>query len=622
VALNNKHQAEGKIVVKLAARMSAIYEQAGVGLLAMQDNESEGLNPSEAAMVRWRKLQSHLEGRLSSLRTWRNSWYMTNWSLLAEYLLPRRSIWLTQGGNGNGANSNSMGRGKTINNAIKDSTATYAVRVCSAGLMGGLSSPSRPWFKLVAPSGIELDSDAKAWIDAVEDVMYTVLAGSNFYNAFAQECEDLVVFGTAPTIIYEDKMDIIRCYVPTNGEYYCGSDGTGRIDTFYRLFSMTVNQIVSFFGLENCPEQVIKLWSAKGTGLDTEFSVGHCIEPNYDMDEVDSLEGGFLYHEVYWLYATGSKYPLSERGFKESPFTVSRWSIQSNDSYGRSPGMDILPDVIQLQVMTMRLSEAIEKQVRPPLLADIGLKNQPTSSLPGHVTYAADIGNGKGMRPIYNVAPDIRGMQELILQVQKRIERGLFNDLFLMLEGSGQQTMTAYEVSQKIMEKIQVLGSVIENLLTESLKPKLYRIYQIIKRKGLLPELPDSLQGVDIDLQFVSMLALAQKSTNTGGFERIAALIGNMVGIYPEIKNKLNAEEFISQFNVLLNNPESILRSEKELADMLKAEQAKQAEAEQMMQMQQGAQTAMAASKSAQTLSKTDVGAGQSALQAMLGGLG
>src|SRR5581483_7319317 len=229
----------------------------------------------------------------------------------------------------------------------------------------------------------------------------------------------------------------------------------------------------------------------------------------------------FSWREVYWIFGKDGEgmRPLSVRGFVDSPFTASRWMTQSNDAYGRSAGMDVLPDVMQLQVMTRRLAEAIEKQVRPPLVADMSLKNQPSSTLPGHVTYVQSLSAQTGMRPIYQVEPDVAAMSANILQIQQRIQRGLFNDLFLMLEQAPNAKMTAYEVAQKVQEKLQVLGPVIESLITESLKPKLKRLFSILKRKGMIDPPPQSLRGMPLDIQFVSILALAQKAAATGGME-------------------------------------------------------------------------------------------------------
>jgi hypothetical protein len=534
------------------------YEQAGATFLSQQP----ALDPKADARdsAEWGLIRGHLETRLVGLRNWRQTWWTQNWSDLAEFINPRRSIWLTQSTGGN-PTPNSMRRGIPLNSAIADPTATYATRVCSAGLMSGLASPSRPWFKVV-PSikRIQIDAAARLWLDDVEDRIYSVIAGSNFYNTFAQECEDLVVFGTAPSIIYEDKADLIRIYNPAVGEYYLSTDATGRVDGLYRMFVQTAAQTVGFFGIENCNATIKSMWQEKGNKLDQEIIVAHSIEPNFGIgaNDIGKIEGNFTWREVYWLWGQASDKPLSKRGFVDQPFTAARWATQSNDAYGRSPGMDVLPDVMQLQVMTRRMAEAIEKQVRPPLIGEMSLKNKPTSTLPGHLTYVTDISKGKGIRPIYEVNPDVAAMAGNIQAIEKRIQMGLFNDLFLMLEQKLDERMTAYEVAQKIQEKLQVLGPVIESLIAESLKPKLKRIYGILKRRGMIDPPPASLKGVPLDIEFVSMLALAQKGAATGGIERLMQLLGSIEPIYPQAKDNVDPDALVREFNDLLGNPQKI----------------------------------------------------------------
>ncbi len=607
-------------MAKSSQKNTAVYEKSSPALLAMQPNSVKDSKPNDKELQEWASLRGHLEARLTMLRMWRNSWWFQNWSTLAQYILPRRSIWLTQS-TGGIPTPNNMTRGQPLNNSIKDPTATFATRVCAAGMMSGLASVSRQWFKVLPTvKDFQLDEEAREWIDEVEVRTYNILANSNFYNAFAQECEDLVVFGTAPSIIYEDDKEVIRCYNPTVGEYYLASSATLRVDGLYRQFVMTISQIVDFFGLENCTPDVQQLWQAKGSSLDVERIIAHSIEPNYDIVGCPRIPGNYAWREVYWVYGTGSRAALSKKGFVEQPFTAARWATQSNDAYGRSPGMDILPDNIQLQVMTVRLSEAIEKQVRPPLIADITLKNQPSSILPGQVTYVQNLTSGSGMRSIYEVNPDITGLAGLIAQIQERIKIGMFNDLFLMLENMPRDSkMTAYEVAQKVQEKLQVLGPVIENIITESLKPKLKRIFGIMERKGMIPPKPDSLKGVALDIEFISMLSLAQKSSITGGMERILALLGNMVAVYPDIKFLLDEDTYVREFNDLLANPEKILRGPEEFSKMVQQSQQAQQQAQQRENIERGAQTASVATDAAANLANTEVGAGQSALSALLG---
>lgn len=604
----------------LAQNSEAFYERASATLLSQQRASKVAAPPVPAEKRQnWNTLRGHLEARLNGLRSWRESWWTQNWSLIAEYLLPRRSIWMTQS-TGGYPTPNNMTRGRTLNQSIKDSTGTYALRVCSAGLMSGLASPSRPWFKITPKiKNFQVDEEGRKWMDDVEDRIYAVMANSNFYNSFAVECEDLTAFGTAPTIIYEDAADVIRCYNPANGEFYLASDATVRVNGLYRQFAMTVSQIVDFFGIDKCPEGIQNLWKAKGNSLDQEQIIAHCIEPNFDVKGTGKIPGNFAYREVYWVYGAGSSEPLSTRGFVDPPFTAARWATQSNDPYGRSPGMDVVPDVIQLQVMTVRLSEAIEKQVRPPLLADASLKNQPSSALPGHVTYAQDIGQGRGMRPIYEVNPDIKGMEALIEKISQRIQKGLFNDLFAMFEEIPQGKMTAYETAQRVQDRLQRIGPVIENLLAESLKPKLKRIYGIMERKKMLPPPPDSMKGVPLDVEFVSLLALAQKAASTGGLERITAFIGNLAGVYPEAKFKLDVETAIDEMNELLGNPQKIIRSTDEAQKMGQQEQQAMQHQQQAAQAGQVADTAKTGADAANVLSQTQIGGGQNALAAIFG---
>lgn len=596
----------------------APYEKAGAMQLSKQPNEIKDKKPDPEKENIWSNECSLLEQKVNSVWQWRTSWWFTNWANLSIYLQPKRSIWMTQN-TGGVPSPNSMNRGKQINGAIMDPTATFALRVCAAGLMSGLASPSRPWFSITASNkSIPLDDEAKAWIDEVEDRMYIILANSNFYNSFAQECEDVVAFGTAPVIIYEDEKDVFRCYNPALGEYGLTVDATNRTDGLYRRFVMTVSQIVGFFELENCPEEIRSAWAEKGGRTNTEYTIAHVIEPNYSTRDCPKIPGAFTWRETYWVFGKSSTYPLSKRGFLDQPMVCSLWTQQANDPYGRSPGMDILPDVVQLQVMTVRLAEAIEKQVRPPLIADISLKNQPGSALPGHVTYADLKAGAVGMKSMYEVNPDTRAMYELLEKIQTRIQRGLFNDVIQMFQTHPGDRRTALEASQMASERLAVFGPVVERLITESLKPRMKRIFNICMRRKLFPPMPKSLQD-NIDIEFISMMVLAQKASNTGGIERISSFVGNLVAVFPEAADVLNIDSAIKDMSEMLDNPQNLLNSDDKIAKLRDA-RAKQQQAMQKMQAQQHvAQTANVGSKAAQNLANTDVGGGQTALNQILG---
>ena len=595
--------------------LTSYYERMGPSLLAAQPSEPK-FTPRRFDF-NWETVRSHQEARLVMMRNWRLSWAQ-HWALLAAYIQPRRNTWFTEG-SGIGAQPvpNSMIRGLPINQNIVDPTGTQAMRICASGLFSGLMSPTRPWFKIRTNNrALDENPAVQRWCEIVEDRIYAVMAGSNFYESGAQMFEDLVLYGTAPVIIYEDEEDLIRCYNPCAGEYYLGAGATFRIESLYRQFVLNVLQIVDMFGLENCPRDVQELWQQKGAGLEMERIVAHAIEPNFPINnngvDVDLLKGDFTYREVYWLWGNASDRPLSVRGFDDTPFIAPRAFTVSNDAYGRSIAMDVLPDIMQLQTETKRKAEAIEKLVRPPLLASVELKNQPSSILPGHVTYVANLGPQAGMRPIYEVRPEINEMMQDLTAIQQRVQKGFLVDLFMMLDQmEGVQPRNQLEITERRSEKMQVIGPLVESFQS-SASDMIKRIFGIMVKKRLIPPGPPEMRGTSLDIEYVSMFSIAQRAAQTASMEKLIAVIGNMAGVYPEAKASLDPVTFVQKYNELLNNPKEILNSPQKVADLMQA-QMKAA------QQQQAMGTAMAGVQAAQTLSQTPVGGANTALDAILG---
>lgn len=594
----------------------ANYEMASATLLSRQPvTDPKIIDDPDAD---WAVIFSHLESRYGMLRNVRWSWW-TYWAQLAEYLLPRRYKWLVV------ANVFST-RGSPINQSIIDNTGTLAMQVCASGMVDGLMPSTRPWFKLaLGLPGIEADAAAKEWLEDTETRAYTVLAGSNFYNVIAQSAQDEVVFGTAPAIMYEDPEDVIRMYAPCAGEYYLAAGSRLSIDTFNRDFTLTVAEIVEMFGVDNCPEQVLTLWRAGGGSLENEFVVLHSIEPNFPLSgrggkDIHPVKGGFVYREFYWLKGVKTSKPLSRRGFNEKPFAVARWSTVSNDAYGRSPGMDALPDVKQLQLETARKLEAIEKQVRPPMVADVRMKNEPSSILPGHITYTNTNGAGSkpGFWPAFEVQPNLAGMVEDLKEIQGRIREAFLVPVFnAITDMEGVQPRNELEIQERRAEKLQRLGPVIGLWKTEFAGPLIQRLLRIMERRRLLKPLPPSLRGVPLKIEYLDMVTMAQLGAQTASMERTAAVAGKAgeaaqaAGLQNPIRI-VNWDKWLRVYSEKVKNPTEVLYTE----DEVKQQDAARAQA---AQKQQAIQAVPAAVQAAQGLSQIPVGAGQSALQKLMG---
>jgi Bacteriophage head to tail connecting protein len=562
------------------------------------------------------ELRKRMEGRLIGLRVNRYSWW-THWRELADYLLPRRYKWLIT--------PNQMARGSPINQHILDCTPTLAARDLASGIMFGVSDPARPWFRFkIGNIDSTQTSPVSLWLAEVERIMRLILSESNFYTALAIYYFDLVIFGTATMLIYEDYENVISCVNPCLGEYYLENNSALLVDTMMREFTLTISQVVDQFGLENVSPTVRQLYNEGGPQWTREIVVAHAIEPN--TDPTFGIPSRFKFREAYWEWM-GSASPqggspnsagfLRKKGYHEQPFAATRWDIVSNDAYGRGPGMDALGDVKQLQLEQKRKAQAIDKMVNPPLVADIQLKNQPASLLPGGVTYIAGMTQNSrpGMAPVYTVMPQLKDMAVDIEMTQGRIKETFYNSLFKTIsQYETRSNVSATEIDARRAESSVMLGPVLQRVNFEGLDPCLERVFAIANRAGLIPPAPPQVRGQFMKIQYNSMIQTAQAAAATSGIERLFSIAGNLAGVDPQAMDNIDIDFAIEKYSSLLNNDPKMIRSPQQLASIRQRRQ----KAEQAQAMAQQADTAQKLATGAKTLSETGMGGGQNALQALM----
>lgn len=563
------------------------------------------------------RFRRYSEGRLIALRVNRYSWWV-HWRELADYILPRRYKWLIT--------PNMMARGSPINQHILDSAGTIAARNLASGLVSGKSSPTSPWFRLkIGRIDSTQTGPVSLWLSECERLMYLIFAESNFYIAIAVFYFDLVVFGTATTLEYEDFKTVVNFINPCAGEYYIDIDGKFRPCVFYREFTMTVDACVREFGYENCSDPIQQLYDdVSGANLTRELIVAHSIEPNSDGR---AREFGFdprhTFREAYWEWG-GSTSPqggatsppgfLRRRGYFEQPCITGRWDIVSNDPYGRSPGMDALPDIKQIQLETRRKAQAIDKMVNPPLVADVQLKNQPANLTPGGVTYVAGYAAaGKpGFSSVYETKFPVQEITADLEMVKARIAQVFFNDVLKVAsQYETRSNVTAVEWDLRKSEALVMLGPVLERIDTEVLKPIIERTFAIANRAGILPPAPQEVQGQAMTITFVSMLTQAQQASASGGIERLFQLAGGLAGVDPSVMDNIDVDYSLDKFSSLMNNDPKMIRSPDQL------QQIRQQRADQQRQQQQAA-IAQQLSQGARNLSQSQI-APDNALGALMG---
>jgi len=532
----------------------------------------------------------------------------TNWKAhfmdIADYLLTRKGRFIDKDTPAND--------GSKRNDLVIDGTGGRALRVLSAGMQSGLTSPARPWFRLgLTDKDLEEYKPVRNWLDEVRLRMLTVFSKSNFYSSIHNVYKELGGFGTSALLIDEDYEHVIRCYPFTIGEYFIATDASLRVDTLYRQIQMTAKNVVDKFGEENVSTNVVRY--TKENNKDQWVTVIHALEPNTDRKEgkVDAKNKPWI--SVYYEESSEDQDKfLRESGYDIFPVMAPRWDTTGSEIYGRSPGMDTLPDVMMLQKMQEKGLIALDKLVDPPMNAPTSLKEIGANIISGGVNYV-DITQGQqGLAPTYEVRPDFEKMEYKIEKVQEAIKEGFYNDLFLMLALGGDKEMTAREVAERHEEKLLAVGPVVERLQPELLDRVIDRTYDIMDKMGLIPEPPQELEdGESLEVEYISLLAQAQKMVGITSIEQTAGFVGSMAEIWPEARHKFNSMQAVDEYAAMIGVPVNVIASDEEAKKKLDLE------AEQI-QKQRDIENTERAIQSAKTLSETDT-EGNSALKALTG---
>ena len=544
--------------------------------------------------------------RKEALRSERSS-FMNTWRELADYNLGYRGRFLTSDRN----------KGHKRNTKQYNNTAGMAVRTLGSGMAAGITSPARPWFKLGPPSDdpeLAEYAPVKEWLHAVQKVMYKVYAHSNFYNAIHTLYRDIGVFATASMGVYENFQNVVFFQPEPVGSYLLSANGHDEIDTRYREYEMTVGACVKRFGIDNCSEEVKRQWAKGNTEMGV--TITHVIEPNDDRDMISPLARDKRYRSVYYETRAGMDCSndrfLLRSGFDDFPITAPRWDIAPGDVYGvNCPGLDAIGDTKRLQLGEKREAQALDKVANPPLQAPIELAAVASKGhMQGSEILYVDQTTG-GITSIYgNYKPDLNAIRSVNKEVESRIDHAYYVDLFLMLSHSDRRQITAREIAEKQEEKLLMLGPVLERLHTELLDPIIDRTFNILNRAGVLPPPPPELVGRDMDVEYVSVLAQAQRMVATSGIERVVNFAGQAAAIWPEVRHKIDPVQALDEYSKSIGVDPRIVRSDDDVQDSIAAE----AEAQQMAQAQE---MAHGAAETAKLASETDT-SGDNALTNML----
>lgn len=522
----------------------------------------------------------------------RRSPWDSAWQSLAEHFLPTRCRLGPEDENR-----------PLLNKRLVDATGILAMRTLAAGLHGGMTSPARQWFRLSLDDADLADSRAgQLYLDEVERRMRVVFQRSNFYNAMHTLYAELGTFGTAFVFELADPRHGFRFLPLCAGEYALDTDAARRVDTVFRRSSMSLRQIEEAFGPHVLPDS---LRQAARRTPDQRQTVIHAVFPRRGRRPGLLTAAAMPVASVYWLEGReGNATPLRVSGFCDFPGFGPRWDVAGNEVYGRSPAMDALPDCRMLQQMGITTLKAIHKAVDPPMSVSAGLRSVGLDLTPGGINYVDSLPgqNPQAATPLLQLKPELAQSRQAMQAVQEQIRAGLYNDLFrLILEGRSK--VTASEIAAREEEKMVLIGPVLERLHDELFIPLIDRTFSLMQRLDMLPPCPPELVGRRLKVEFVSLLAQAQKLVGSGATDQYLSLTLRAAAAWPEALDSLDVDNMLDTYARNLGLPVSITRSRQEREQLRQARAEAQQQQSLLKQLEQAAELGKTLSQSEITLS-------------------
>jgi hypothetical protein len=478
--------------------------------------------------------------------------------------------------------------------ARRDSTARNSMEVLKSAIASGLTPENSRWFALDA--GLD-DEESVRWLDDAAQFMFERMNAAGF-SAVSNEClGDLLPAGWF--VMYVDEARDARGEViggfnfeawPIHQCCVASSRPGGRVDTVYRRFYPTVEQLAAEYGLDKCSEGVRKQYAAGK--LSEPVEVLWAIEPQRDGDGV--LAKNKPFRSVH-LERSG-KHILRESGYDEFPCAVPRWRLLPGTAYGTGIGFDVLDDTITInrlkELELLGLDIAVGGMWK---VTDDGVINPKTVKLgPRKLVVVGDINNMQRLES--GARFDVAFSKED--RLRESIRMGLLADL---LTPSNGPVRSATEIQQRTNQMRQVLGPIMGRMQQEYLQMVIERCFNIAFRAGALVAacgpVPRALaEDGRFDVRYLSPLARSQKMEEVVAIDSFVAGLLEFAGATQQFTalDAIKLDDAMYDKGLALGVPAKFLRGPKELAkkrqmDNEAAEAAKAQASQEQLQMQAGA---------------------------------
>lgn len=441
-------------------------------------------------------LAKELVGRYDGLKATRNSQFMPTWQSLADYFLPSESAINTK---------KLAGTTSGWTDRVFNTTPIHCGQVLSAGQRNWLTPSNETWFDYEPPdflangnndqqeTGDEDRDEAIQWLARATEIARRELARSNFYGMMNIDYEQCGIFGTGMVFAEEGKKTSLNFRQFKPWFLAIEEDDEGVVDTVFREFELTTRQAVQQFGLDALGEQVKKAFQNPET-LSKRWKFMHFCGPREDSKRIKGRMDGPNKPVASVYISLDDNLCVQISGYEEMPYLCSRFkSWGAPTCWGYGPAYLTLPAARQINYVSQYRDALAELKAYPRFYipdsveGDVDLR-----AGGGTVISTEDLARGAVPKEWMTVGDDNAAEKNMEEKKQELFD-AFYVNMFTMLEQLSDKKMTAYEIAQRLAEKLEQFTPVFDRRVTEFLNPLLLRVFGLLFRQGKFGKPPKAL---------------------------------------------------------------------------------------------------------------------------------
>lgn len=384
-------------------------------------------------------------------------------------------------------------------------------------------------------------------------------AASNFICAINTLYMNNAVYGWYVLEMTKDLTHKQVCYraLPVT-EFVIDQNERGFVDTFYRKVEMTYRRLRQMF-----PNYVPKC--AKDSPSDNPFQwldrsmcLMHVVEP--------SLTESGKFDSVYMDLNDNTI--IEKTVEKHSKYIAGRAATFSNtnDPYGFSPMMSVMPSVKNLNAISFDLVKAAHHASRFDLVAGDDIVN------PKNYPDVTSIINGgfdsEGHMQVGVLSQrDMPTLDYMVNGWRQRIKDALFVEMFSILQDT--QSRSATDAMLKANERANIIAPMGDRFARELLMPMIELELQYYAEMHELPEFPEEAKGETFDIVLDNPMLRGQRLDSANAVSNMAA---SLAQVQP-LESEFNMDETKLYLAQAFNIPQSLFNTPEQKQAIVEAQQ-------------------------------------------------